>query len=79
MPSRVVLYERPGCHLCEEAAALLDETLGAGRYERRDVEADDALLLRYGHRIPVVTVDGRDRLELVISAPQVRELAASLG
>ena len=72
---RIVLYEREGCHLCEEAAAVLDAVIGADRYERVDIEADDDLLVRYGHRIPVVAVDGVDRLELLISAPDVRALA----
>lgn len=80
MPTpRVVLYERDGCHLCEEARVLLDAMLGPDRYERLDIEADDDLLVRYGHRIPVVTVDGVDRLEAPITGPDVGALAAELG
>ncbi|HEX5397407.1 MAG TPA: glutaredoxin family protein [Candidatus Limnocylindria bacterium] len=79
MPSRMTLYERAGCHLCEDAAALLDEVIGPDRYERVDIEPDDDLLVRYGHRIPVVALDGRDRLELVITAPDVRALVDELG
>lgn len=78
MPSRMTLYERPGCHLCEEAAELLDAMIGPDRYERVDIEADDDLLVRYGHRIPVVTLDGTERLELVITAPDVRALVDEL-
>lgn len=78
MPGRVVLYERPGCHLCEDAAGLLDELIGPDRYDHVDIEADDDLLVRYGHRIPVITIDGVERLELLISAPEVRALAAEL-
>jgi hypothetical protein len=75
---RVILYEREGCHLCEAARVLLDEMIGTDRYRRIDIDADDELLVRYGHRVPVVAVDGVDRLELLISAPDVRTLAASL-
>lgn len=78
MPNRVVLYERPGCHLCEDAAVLLDELIGAGRYDRVDIEADDELLVQFGHRIPVVTLDGAERMELLITAPDVRGLRAEL-
>ena len=78
MPKRVVLYERPGCHLCEDAAELLDQIVGPDRYERVDIDTDDHLLVRYGHRIPVVTVDGAERLELIISAPEVRALKTEL-
>ena len=78
MPSRMTLYERPNCHLCEEAADLLDAMIGPDRYERVDIEADDDLLVRYGHRIPVVTLDGAERAELVITAPDVRALVDEL-
>src|SRR5439155_1000837 len=43
---RVVLYERSGCHLCDEVRVLLDAMLGHDAYERVDVDADDALVLR---------------------------------
>ena len=77
MPTgRIVLYERDGCHLCEDARVLLDAMLGPDRYERVDIEADDDLLVRYGHRIPVVSLDGVDRLEAPISGPDLRALLA---
>jgi hypothetical protein len=80
MPTpRVVLYERDGCHLCEEVRVLLDAMLGPHRYDRLDIEADDELLVRYGHRIPVVSVEGVDRLEAPITGPDVRALATELG
>jgi hypothetical protein len=76
---RVVLYERVDCHLCQEARVLLDEMLGMDRYERVDVDTDDALVLRFGFRVPVVALDGHDRLEAPITAPDVRSLANELA
>lgn len=77
MPNpNVVLYERDGCHLCEEARVLLDTMLGRDRYARVDIETDDDLLVAYGHRIPVVAVDGVDRLEAPITGPDLRALLA---
>ena len=76
---RVVLYERTDCHLCEEARVLLDEMLGPDRYERVDVDTDDALVLRYGFRVPVVAIDGDDRLEAPVTAPDIRALASELA
>ena len=76
---RVVLYERTDCHLCEEARVLLDEMLGPDRYERVDVDTDDALVLRYGFRVPVVAIDGHDRLEAPITGPDARALASELA
>jgi len=73
---RVVLYERSGCHLCDEVRVLLDAMLGHDAYERVDVDADDALVLRYGFRVPVVSVDGVDRLEAPMSAAELRSLLA---
>lgn len=74
----MTLYERDGCHLCDEARVLLDEMLGAGGYARVDIEADDGLVLRYGFRIPVIGLDGVDRLEAPITAPDLRTLVAEL-
>ena len=56
--SRVTLYGKPGCHLCDEARAVL-AGLDA-EVEEVDVSADAGLHAEYGERIPVVTVDGRE-------------------
>jgi hypothetical protein len=76
---RLILYERDGCHLCEEAGLLLDEMIGVDRYARVDIDADDDLVVRYGFRIPVITLDGIDRLEAPISRDDVQALAAALA
>lgn len=76
MPARPTLYVRDGCHLCEEASVLLDTMLGPDGYDAIDIETDDDLLLGYAHRIPVLAVDGSDRLELIITRP---DLEAVLG
>jgi len=55
---RVTLLSKPGCHLCEEARAVL-ERLGEP-FDERDVTADDALYDEYGDRIPVVLLDGKE-------------------
>ena len=70
----IVLYERPGCHLCDEVRALLDAILGQGLYKRVDIDTDDALVLRYGFRVPVVSVDDVDRLEAPMTEGELRSL-----
>ena len=75
-PWRVTLYERDGCHLCEEVRVLLDEMLAQDGYTRIDIEADDELVLRYGFRIPVIAVDGTDRLEAPITREDLTALLA---
>jgi len=48
----LTLYTRAGCHLCEQAAAMLEH---AGiRYRPVDIDADPVLEERYGLRIPVL-------------------------
>ncbi|HEX3219114.1 MAG TPA: glutaredoxin family protein [Candidatus Limnocylindria bacterium] len=76
--SRLILYEREGCHLCDEARAMLDELIGADTYARVDVDADDDLVLRYGFRLPVIALDGVDRLEAPITGPDLRDLLGEL-
>jgi hypothetical protein len=76
MPGRPTLYVRTGCHLCEDASVLLDEMIGADAYDAVDIEADDDLLVRYAHRIPVLAIDGEDRLELVITRPDLEDVLA---
>jgi hypothetical protein len=74
MTPHVVLYERAECHLCEETRVLLDEMIGPDRYERVDIDTSDDLVVRYGFRVPVVALDGVDRLEAPISGPDIRAL-----
>jgi hypothetical protein len=79
MSRRLLLYERDGCHLCDEARVLLDEMIGPDRYARVDIETDDALVLRYGFRVPVLALDGVDRLEAPITGLDLRAILPELG
>ena len=65
------LYVREGCHLCDDAGVLLDEMLGSDGWNAVDINTDDELLVRYAHRIPVLVVDGDERLELIITRPDL--------
>lgn len=48
----LVLYVTRGCHLCDEAGALLRATAHAWR--PHEIGYDDGLVARYGVRIPVL-------------------------
>jgi len=57
---KVIIYSRPGCHLCDEAKAAI---LSAGCGDQFvlaeiNIESDEALLSKYRYDIPVVTIDG---------------------
>lgn len=60
-PVSVRLYERPGCHLCEDAEQLLQRL--ARRYpiqlEKVDITTDRELVHRYDILIPVIVVAGQ--------------------
>ncbi len=61
MAARVTLYSRPGCHLCDDARAVIErvcDDLGES-YDEVDIDADEALGRRYGEEIPVTLVDGK--------------------
>jgi hypothetical protein len=53
----LVLVTRQGCHLCDEALALLRE-LGHEPL-LADVDGDDRLFDQYDWRVPVVLLQGR--------------------
>ena len=53
----VVLYGRPGCHLCDLARAELSAFAGIELREV-DIESDDRLFASMLERIPVVEVGG---------------------
>lgn len=56
MASSLYLYSTSGCHLCEQAEALLQPMLRAGKLHLQIVEIshDEELVRRYGVRIPVL-------------------------
>lgn len=51
-PLTLLLYTTEGCHLCEQAEALL-QTVDVA-VKRVDIADDDGLFHRYGTRIPVL-------------------------
>jgi glutaredoxin len=76
---RVVLFSRPGCHLCdvarESVLALRDRIPFA--FEEVDIERDEALELEYGIRIPVLTVDGEERFEVSVDPEEFARIIAT--
>jgi len=58
---RVLLYGRPGCHLCDDARVVVDRVcreLGE-QWVEVDITTDPELEQRFGEEIPVTFVDGR--------------------
>ncbi len=81
----LVLYRRPGCHLCEDARASLDRILvdraarglPAPAVVERDIETDEAWHRRYAFTIPVVALGERE-LELATSPAKLQRFLEAL-
>lgn len=58
----IELLTRPGCSLCTTAREVLARVADELDLEwrERDVDADPDLADRYGDRVPVVLLDGRE-------------------
>jgi glutaredoxin len=71
--SEVVLYTRVGCHLCEDAEAVLRRLRAERPFELRlvDIDRDPELADRYGVRVPVVAVDGVEHFEYEVPSDQL--------
>jgi glutaredoxin len=73
---RVTLYTRQGCHLCDDAHALLVKHGLAP--ELIDIDADPELRQRYTACVPVVIIDGQERFrgrvnEVLLARLLIRE------
>jgi glutaredoxin len=80
--TEVVVYSRPGCHLCEEAVAAIVALHGEGyrfAVHEIDIESDELLLRRHLERIPVVEVDGTVVSELVLDEIGLRARLDTVG
>jgi glutaredoxin len=73
----LVLYGRPGCHLCEDAREVL-ERVGAP-FREVNIETDDALHARLLERIPVVVLDGEELFEYFVDEQTLRARLSGLS
>lgn len=71
----LTLYGKPGCHLCEEARAVVAQVAAEQPLivEEVDITLDPVLFRRYGERIPVIALDGEEAFELGVEAGELRE------
>ncbi|MFC7496670.1 MULTISPECIES: glutaredoxin family protein [unclassified Nocardioides] len=58
---RITLYSRPGCHLCDEARAVIERVCAdlGEEYVEVSIDDDPELGERFAEEIPVTFVDGR--------------------
>jgi glutaredoxin len=79
----VILYSKAGCHLCDIARAHLEDVAADPSLDldidEVDIRRDPELFERYRYRIPVIVVDGVERLEGNIAAADVCDLIEGLS
>jgi glutaredoxin len=81
MPIRqIMLYTRPGCHLCEDAAELLERLAARFPIEVTEVNIlnDVDLFERYKHSIPVVAIAGGPTLQVPIVAEALERVLTEI-
>ena len=77
---RITLIGKPGCHLCDDARAVIERVAREEgvEWEELNMLDDPELVARYAEQIPVTLVDGRhhdywrvdeNRLRKALSAP----------
>jgi glutaredoxin len=56
----VTVYSRIGCHLCEDAEAILKSLQGELAFELEviDIDKDPSLINLYSDQVPVIHIDG---------------------
>jgi hypothetical protein len=69
------MYSRRRCGLCDEAREVVEAVARAVPLEFEEVfiDGDDDLELRYGLRIPVIEVAGREAFELTVDPEALAE------
>ena len=73
--TRLTLYGKPGCCLCDDARAAIDALGAAHEFELEevDVSIDPRLWSRFGERIPVLEIDGEEAFELHVDRSELAQ------
>ncbi|MCE8032474.1 MAG: glutaredoxin family protein [Halomonas sp.] len=78
--TQLTLYTTLGCHLCERLEVMLD-LLHDGEYFLKKVEIseDEALMARYGVRIPVLVDAAGDELDMGFEPQRLADWLSERG
>ena len=73
--AQVVIYSRPGCHLCDEAKQAIEAAQCLGEYTLEEINIESApdLLRRYQFDIPVITINGVEAFRHRLTSEAFRE------
>jgi glutaredoxin len=73
----VTLLGKPGCHLCDDARAVVQQVIaelpdGTAELTERNILEDAALAEQHADDIPVVLIDGRAHVYWRVDAERFR-------
>ncbi|HKO95781.1 MAG TPA: glutaredoxin family protein [Pyrinomonadaceae bacterium] len=71
----VIIYSRPGCHLCEEAKRAIQNAGCQDEYtlEEINIESDRELLRLYRYDIPVIMMNGVEAFRHRVTEEEFRK------
>jgi hypothetical protein len=74
----LIIYSRPGCHLCSDMKALVyrvvQRTGAPVRIDEVDIDTDPELEARFGTEIPVLLVNGKKAAKFRVSEQELARL-----
>jgi len=72
--STAILYSKPDCHLCDQAAAILDRLAREIdlSWQRLDIRSDPDLWERFQYTIPVIEIEGGIQLAWPTTPERIR-------
>jgi glutaredoxin len=72
----VIVYSRPGCHLCDDAKEAIRSAGCADVFtlEEVNIESNRELLLKYQFDIPVVTINGVEQFRHRVDTEKFKKL-----
>lgn len=77
----VIIYSRPGCHLCDEAKAAIMSAGCSDQFtlEEVNIDSEQELLRKYKHDIPVIAIDGAETFIHRVDVKEFKTLIKQLG
>ena len=78
---RILLYTKPGCHLCDDMRDQLDAALRGSDTPVHyvDIAGDLDVYMRYRHDIPVLIIDGHEVARHRITETALLEALTAAG
>jgi glutaredoxin len=78
----LTLIGKPGCHLCDDAEAVIDVVLAELELQipvdKKNILDDEALFARYSEEIPVLLINGKVHNYWHIDPERLRSALAEL-